>query len=212
MIVLFTCEVAVNANPAQLPADNIIQYRGAARERLLLAASDLFCRYGINATGVDSIVAAAGTAKTTLYKAFGSKEGLIEAVLEREGSTWREWFSTEVDALPGSARDKLEHIFDVLKKWFAEENFYGCPFINAVGEHDKEDDRIRLLTLKHKKIVLDKITELTRIARPDDAEGLTHELALLIDGAIVAALITRNPDVADHARNAAARLLADGQG
>jgi len=200
----------VTANPAQSPADNIAQYPGAARERLLLAASDLFCRYGINATGVDSIVAAAGTAKTTLYKAFGSKEGLIEAVLEREGSTWREWFSDEVDALPGDAKDKLEHIFDVLKKWFAEENFYGCPFINAVGEHDKEDDRIRLLTLKHKKIVLDKITQLARDARPDDPEGLTHELNLLIDGAIVAALITRDPNVADHARNAAARLLANG--
>lgn len=198
------------ADPLQKPADNIARYPGAARERLLLAASDMFCRYGINATGVDAIVAAAGTAKTTLYKAFGSKEGLIEAVLEREGSTWRDWFSSEVDALPGSASDKLVHLFDVLKKWFAEENFYGCPFINAVGEHDKEDDRIRLLTLKHKKIVLDKITELARDARPNDPDGLTHELNLLIDGAIVAALITRDPNVADHGRNAAARLMANG--
>jgi AcrR family transcriptional regulator len=200
----------VTAEPVPSPADNIAQYPGAARERLLLAASDLFCRYGINATGVDAIVAAAGTAKTTLYKAFGSKDGLIEAVLEREGSTWREWFSEEVDALPGTASDRLVHLFDVLKKWFAEENFYGCPFINAVGEHDKEDDRIRLLTLKHKKIVLDKITELARVARPNDPEGLTHELNLLIDGAIVAALITRDPNVADHGRNAAARLMANG--
>lgn len=183
---------------------------GAARERLLLAACDLFCRYGINATGVDSIVAAAGTAKTTLYKAFGSKEGLVEAVLEREGSTWRDWFSAEVDALPGDAGDKLVHVFDVLKKWFAEENFYGCPFINAVGENDKEDDRIRNLTLKHKKIVLEKIGELAHVARPNDAEGLTHELGLLIDGAIVGALITRDPNVADHARNAAARIVARG--
>ncbi|MAZ16650.1 MAG: TetR family transcriptional regulator [Ahrensia sp.] len=200
----------MTAEPATTAADNIAHYPGAARERLLLAASDLFCRYGINATGVDAIVAAAGTAKTTLYKAFGSKEGLIEAVLEREGSTWREWFSAEVDALPGSASDRLVHLFDVLKKWFAEENFYGCPFINAVGEHDKEDDRIRLLTLKHKKIVLGKITELARDARPDDPDGLTHELNLLIDGAIVAALITRDPNVADHGRNAAARLMANG--
>ena len=200
----------MTAVTATTAADNIAHYPGAARERLLLAAGDLFCRYGINATGVDAIVAAAGTAKTTLYKAFGSKEGLIEAVLEREGSTWREWFSAEVDALPGTASDRLVHLFDVLKKWFAEENFYGCPFINAVGEHDKEDDRIRLLTLKHKKIVLDKITELARDARPEDPDGLTHELNLLIDGAIVAALITRDPNVADHGRNAAARLMANG--
>ncbi len=182
----------------------------AARERLLIAASDLFCRHGINATGVDAIVAAAGTAKTTLYKAFGSKEGLIEAVLEREGSAWRDWFIAEVDALPGDASAKLVHLFGVLKKWFAEEQFYGCPFINAVGECDKDDDRMRMIALKHKGIVMDKIRELAEAARPDDAEGLAHEMALLIDGAIVSALITRNPDVADHAHNAAQRILSQG--
>lgn len=180
---------------------------GGARERLLLAASDLFCRRGINATGVDAVVAAAGTAKTTLYKAFGSKEGLVEAVLEREGGLWRKWFLAEVDAVPGDASNKLVNIFDVLKKWFCEENFFGCPFINAVGEHDKDDDRIRNIALEHKSVVMDKIRELAKDARPTDPEGLTHELALLIDGAIVAALLTRDPSVADHARNAAARVL-----
>ncbi|PHP65948.1 TetR family transcriptional regulator [Zhengella mangrovi] len=192
----------------ETPAGGMPHHPGAARERLLLAACDLFCRYGINATGVDSIVAAAGTAKTTLYKVFGSKEGLIEAVLEHEGQSWRDWFSAEIDRFEGSPGEKLVHVFDVLKKWFAEENFYGCPFINAVGEHDKEDDKIRLITMKHKKIVLDKISNLAADVRPDDPDGLTHELALLIDGAIVAALITRDPGVADHARNAAARLVA----
>lgn len=181
--------------------------RSSARERLLLAACDLFCRHGINATGVDAVVAAAGTAKTTLYKAFGSKEGLVEAVLQHEGERWREWFVSEVDATPGDATNKLVGLFDVLRKWFCEENFFGCPFINAVGEHDKDDDRLRDIALRHKEVVLDKIRELARDARPADPEGLTHELALLIDGAIVAALITRNPDVATHARNAAARIL-----
>lgn len=181
--------------------------RSSARERLLLAACDLFCRQGINVTGVDAVVAAAGTAKTTLYKAFGSKEGLVEAVLEREGSLWRDWFVAKVDAIPGDATNKLVNLFDVLREWFAEESFFGCPFINAVGEHDKEDDRMREIALRHKKIVLDKIRELAKEARPQDPEGLTHELALLIDGAIVAALITRDPDVATHARNAAARIL-----
>ncbi|WP_417681075.1 TetR/AcrR family transcriptional regulator [Roseibium sp.] len=180
---------------------------GGAKERLLLAASDLFCRHGINATGVDAVVAAAGTAKTTLYKAFGSKEGLVEAVLEREGEQWRKWFVAEVDAIPGDATNKLVNLFDVLKRWFCEENFHGCPFINAVGEHDKDDDRLRDIAIRHKTVVLDKIRDLAKDARPSDPEGLTHELGLLIDGAIVAALITRDPSVADHARNAAARVL-----
>src|SRR5262245_56736395 len=64
----------------------------APRDRLLDAARDLFCQHGINATGVDAIVARAGTAKTTLYKLFGSKQQLVEAFLDREGQAWRGWF------------------------------------------------------------------------------------------------------------------------
>jgi AcrR family transcriptional regulator len=44
----------------------------SARGRLLNAATRLFCKNGINATGIDAIINEAGTAKTTLYKLFGS--------------------------------------------------------------------------------------------------------------------------------------------
>src|SRR5688572_16897097 len=125
----------------------------APRERLLDAAKHLFCLHGINATGVDAIVAKAGTAKTTLYKIFGSKQQLVEAFLDREGRDWRSWFFASVDALPGSAHDRLLGVFDVLQAWFAREDFAGCPFINAVGEHDKSDARLRALALQHKAAV-----------------------------------------------------------
>src|SRR5262249_14023818 len=64
----------------------------SARGRLLNAATYLFCKNGINATGIDAIIDEAGTAKTTLYKLFGSKNNLVHAVLETEGRQWREWF------------------------------------------------------------------------------------------------------------------------
>src|SRR5579872_5697545 len=50
-----------------------------ARGRLLNAATRLFCKNGINATGIDAIINEAGTAKTTLYKLFGSKNNLVHA-------------------------------------------------------------------------------------------------------------------------------------
>src|SRR5256714_14336434 len=61
----------------------------SARGRLLSAATHLFCKDGINATGIDAIINEAGTAKTTLYKLFGSKTNLVHAVLESEGKAWR---------------------------------------------------------------------------------------------------------------------------
>src|SRR3954471_8313621 len=123
-------------------------------DRLLATATRLFCRHGINATGIDKILAEAGVAKMTLYNQFGSKEGLVFAVLEREGEAWRAWFQTAVDQLGGTPRDKLVGIFDVLENWFKQEGFYGCAFINAVAEHNKEDPRIRTLAQAHKKKVL----------------------------------------------------------
>jgi AcrR family transcriptional regulator len=179
------------------------------RERLIAAATRLFCRFGVNSVGVDAIVEAAGTAKTTLYKVFGSKDGLVEAVLEREGRLWRAWFLDEIDGPGGVAAERLRRIGPALKIWFTREDFYGCPFINAVGESDKADDRMRSLALAHKRIVLDRFAALCAEAGLSEPVEVAHTLGLIIDGAIVAALVTRNADVADTAARACAAVLAD---
>src|SRR5215475_14584760 len=121
----------------------------SARGRLLSAATRLFCKNGINATGIDAIIDEAGTAKTTLYKLFGSKTNLVHAVLESEGKQWREWFIGAIESGGGDAETKLARIFPALKSWFGEERFYGCPFINAVAEHDKDQKQFRTIALRH---------------------------------------------------------------
>ena len=190
----------------------VVSARGAgdeesARGRLLNAATRLFCRYGINATGIDAIIHEAGTAKTTLYKLFGSKTNLVHAVLESEGKQWRQWFIASIETGGGDAQAKLTRIFPALKQWFAEERFYGCPFINAVGEHDKDAKQFRAIALKHKKVVLSHIEKLAGEMGAGEPEMLAHQLALLIDGAIVAAMVTRDPGVADTAGLAAGNLF-----
>src|SRR5258707_7162655 len=52
------------------------------RERILLAAKDLFHRHGIRGVGVETIAEAAGTNKMTLYRHFDSKDDLIVAYLQ----------------------------------------------------------------------------------------------------------------------------------
>ena len=178
-----------------------------ARGRLLGAATRLFCRYGINATGIDAIINEAGTAKTTLYKLFGSKNNLVHAVLESEGKQWREWFIASVESGGGSAQAKLTRIFPALKHWFCEDRFYGCPFINAVGEHDKDQKQLRAIAMRHKKVVLSYIEKLAGEMGAADPRVLAHQLALLMDGAIVAAMVTRDPGVADTAGLAAGSLF-----
>src|SRR6201985_2358329 len=163
------------------------------RARLLSAATHLFCKNGINATGIDAIIDEAGTAKTTLYKLFGSKTNLVNAVLESEGRQWRQWFIAAIEEGGGDAETKLARIFPALKSWFGEERFYGCPFIHAVGEHDKDAQQLRAIAMKHKKVVLAHIEKLAAEMGATEPEMLAHQLGLLIDGAIVAAMVSRNP-------------------
>ncbi len=77
-----------------------------------------------------------------------------------------------------------------------------------MSEHDKRDDAMRALALKHKQAVLGEIERLARDAGSANPHALAHQLGLLIDGAIVAAMITKDPGVADMAGAAAEGVLA----
>jgi AcrR family transcriptional regulator len=191
------------------PAADGGEITASPRDRLIEAATRLFCRYGINSVGVDEIVAAAGTAKTTLYRLFGSKDGLVEAVLECEGRAWRAWFLAEIDNAGGPPLARLNRIGGTLRLWFAREDFYGCPFINAVAESDKTDNRMRSLAIAHKKIVLERLATLCAEAGLKQPTEVAHSLGLVIDGAIVAALVTGNASVADTAGRTCAAILSD---
>jgi AcrR family transcriptional regulator len=177
------------------------------RERLVRAATRLFCSQGIAATGIDTVLREAGVAKMTLYKIFGSKDRLVEAVLEEEGLRWREWFLPALTAGDVSPRQKLDRVFPLLRQWFERADFFGCPFINAVGEHDKADPRLRELALRHKAALLNTISKLAADAGARDPVSLSHQIGLLIDGAIVAVMVTRDPSLADVAANACCAVL-----
>ena len=187
------------------PAEDVPQ--SSPRDRLIDSAKALFCRYGINSVGVDTIVDNAGTAKTTLYKLFGSKDGLVEAVLEREGQAWRAWFLDALDGPGGTARERLARIGPALKVWFNRDDFFGCPFINAVGESDKADDRMRSLAIAHKTVVLNRLSALCAEAKVPEPDETAHTIGLIMDGAIVMALITRDPSAADVAARACAAVI-----
>ena len=65
---------------------------------------------------------------------------------------------------------KLTRIFPTLKTWFGEDRFYGCPFINAVAEHDKDQKQFRNIAMKHKKVVLAHIEKLADEMGAHDVE------------------------------------------
>ncbi len=68
------------------------------RTRILECAKDLFYARGYDAVGVQEIADRAGITKPTLYYYFGSKLGLLKAVLEEGLSEFRRMLSQVMDA------------------------------------------------------------------------------------------------------------------
>jgi len=171
-----------------------------AKDRVLNAATELFCHHGFAFTGVDTIAQAAGTAKSTLYAHFKSKENLIDAVLEREGAAWRSWFFSRLGSIPGTPDKKLLAVFDILQEWFEDPEFYGCPFINAIGEATSGNENLRAAAKAHKSHINLWIRAQAMELGHKDPEDLVRKMTVLIDGAIVAAQVTRDPSFSTTAQ------------
>src|SRR5690606_4204909 len=80
------------------------------KHKILLVASDLFHTRGINATGVDTIVAVAGTTKMTLYKHFTSKELLILEVLKKGHQDFQSWLNNKLAQHSRKPSEKLQKL------------------------------------------------------------------------------------------------------
>lgn len=182
----------------------------SARDRILVAAATLFCRQGISATGIDTVIEHAGTAKATLYKHFSSKQDLTVAVLDAEGAVWRKWFFSRLHEIEGPAEHRILAMFDVYEEWFAHPDFYGCPFINAVGEVDSADELVRKVGEKHKARIRTWISAIGMELGAADPAEFTRAMIVLIDGAIVAAQHARDPSFARTAKTLAAGYVRDG--
>lgn len=184
------------------------------RERLLEAAEALIYAGGIHATGVDAIVRAAGAARKSFYTYFDSKDALVAAALERRDERWMRWFIDGTLKRGRTPRTRLLAMFDVLREWFASEDFHGCAFLNAAGEIASPDDPIRRVSREHKERLLAFVREQSdawaAAAGADRrvAARLARQWLILIDGAIGVALVSGEADAALDAR-AAAQLMLD---
>ncbi len=84
----------------------------SSRERILLAAKQLFASRGYENTSTVAIARQAGTSESQLMKHFGSKEGLLEAIFD-DGWTTLVSHVNEIDKL-ASPQQKLRKLLDLM--------------------------------------------------------------------------------------------------
>jgi AcrR family transcriptional regulator len=105
-----------------------------ARQRLLDAADELFFLNGIARTGVDEVLQRAGVSVATLYAQFGSKDGLLQASLQRRLEIWEAYWDEAIRAA-NSDQDRLLAVFDALELYRARQhNVRWCAFLSTAVE------------------------------------------------------------------------------
>ena len=171
------------------------------KERILQTADRLFYLDGIRAVGVDTIAAAIGISKRTLYNHFPSKDALITAYLERRFVNARPSDKSPVEQILGT--------FDSLERRFSAKDFRGCPFVNAVAELGPKDRAVKKIAVAFKES-----RRLWFRARLEElgvagADALATQLQLLVDGSIALDLVRDDPGMARAAKEAARVLLVN---
>jgi AcrR family transcriptional regulator len=182
----------------------------SARERLLEAAERLFYSEGVHLVGVDFLTEQAGVAKWTLYNHFGSKDGLVEAYLER-GFELRRRRAAEITAAHDSPRDQLLALFDDLTTLMGRRRFRGCIFLNA-GIEAEGGERARTVIRHYRRWLVELLSGIAQAAGAENPETLGRQLALLYDGVAAAARLDDDRAAAARAARLAAQHLLDGDG
>ncbi|MFJ4091644.1 TetR/AcrR family transcriptional regulator [Kitasatospora sp. NPDC089913] len=182
----------------------------AARTRILDAAEELFYAQGVQTVGMDAVRTAAGVTLRRLYQLFPSKDDLVEAYLERRDRRWLAELAAHVDASADVPAERVLAVYDWLADWFARPGFRGCAFVNSYGELGATAPGVAGAARRHKEALRDYLAGLAEDAGAPDGTGV--HLALLAEGAITLAALTRTPAPATEAREAARLLLAAGAG
>lgn len=183
--------------------------KSEARQRIVETAERLFYAEGVRAVGIDRIIAEAQVAKMTLYNHFPSKDALILAVLEFREAKFDAMFETWMGRHLAAGMNRLQAFFAALKDWFKSPGFRGCMFINSCVELADAQHAASKFSAQHKERFHEMLREsITEYTGSRVADRVAPAIALLVEGAIITAVIEQSVKPADLARDAAVTLVA----
>lgn len=182
----------------------------SAHDAILKAASALFGRDGFAATGVSDLAESAGVTKRTLYKHFGSKEGVFLA--------WLNMRDNQSNALAFEGAKKMSEkpdgqilaLFDILAGFVDLKGFHGCPFSRAILEFSGTPEQSgKRTSLQHKAAITTWFRERVEAHGVNDSAAMTESLCVLYEGTLMRLVISECSEPARLAKVMAATLLAE---
>ena len=155
------------------------------RQHIIETAYQCFYRQGFHASGVETLARQAGTTKRTLYAHFGSKDGLIEAVMQFRHRQFIEQLQAALAQRP--VHQTAGAYVDFIADWSAAAGFAGCLFINACAEFADDHTLPHRYAAEHKRSIRTLLQQRLQAAGFEDVEAAANRLFVLGEGLIVAA-------------------------
>jgi AcrR family transcriptional regulator len=175
-----------------------------ARQRIVSAATELFYREGINATGVERLASEASVSKRTLYQYFPSKSAVVEEYLRGIQQGVGDPIRPGPDATSHTPRERILALFETPSPGGT---MRGCPFHNAAVEAADAMPEIQDIVHEHKLNYVKGLIKLARQAGAANPTLLGNQLALLYEGAAALSTSLDDPACWTHARKAAKTLI-----
>jgi AcrR family transcriptional regulator len=153
------------------------------RERILVAAGDLFHKHGIRGVGVEAIAEAAQTNKMTLYRYFASKDELItewvRGMIAHKEEDWKDLSARFRGDPEGQLQEWSRRIAAKLRAM--EER--GSALGNAFAELPDPNHPARRLMQEHKLREHKRVVRLCKAAGFPDPAFSANLFTMMLEGA-----------------------------
>jgi hypothetical protein len=116
----------------------------------------------------------------------------------RSSRRWLHWLDGELAAAGAAPREQLIGLWDALGGWFATDGFAGS--FEARAAAGLAADGEAELVAAHRAAVAERLRRLAAGTGVADPDALAAQLQVLLEGAVVGALVDRDPEVARVAR------------
>ena len=179
-----------------------------ARQRILEAAAELVTVGGLDAATPAAIADRAGAGKMSLYRHFSGKDELVAEALAERDLDYRAWLIG--DPADGTPRERLLGLFERAagRADHGGSSFIGCPYVSARLDLAGDDHPAAPVVVAHKDGMHRELAALLTEVGVPDPEQRAQVVLMLLDGAVVHAVIRGNGDPVREARVALPGLIS----
>ena len=179
------------------------------RAAILIAAHVAFFRKGYTRVWMTDIARTAGITKRTLYQHFESKDALLEAMLAGQSELSAETFARSIQRPASSVEELVSGIFGDLFNWAASDSYTGPGFTRLAMElGDLPGHPAMRFAAQHKTTLESLLSSRLSEFGLTGHEALAREIWIVMEGAMMLALVHGDPAYVVAAKGTALRLLS----